>query len=410
MADVDQKDLLKSDVLILGGGLVGLTLALALDVHGISSIVVDPANPADILAPGHDGRASAVASGPYAMLEAIGVGARLAGKGCPIRTIEVRDGLQKKPLIFASEPDEPPLGYMFENRALRMALHEQAAQAKNIRLMMQDRAVEIDRGPLGVVATLQSGVTVKSGLLIGAEGRQSPTRDAAGINTARWQYDHSAVICMVEHELSHENVAHEIFYADGPFAILPMLPGNRSCVVWTVSRDDAPALATLPEKAFLAEMHRKTGGLLGQMKLLSPRSFYPLSFHHTAKITGERLALVGDAAHGIHPIAGQGLNLGLRDAATLAEVLVDGIRLGLDAGDAQLLARYERWRALDSLMVAGATDGFVHLFGVGGKIARGVRRFGLNLVENLPPLKQSFMNEARGASGDLPKLLHGMTI
>lgn len=401
---------INSDVLILGGGLVGLTLALALDAHGVTSTVVDPANPADVLAPGHDGRASAVASGPYAMLEAIGVGDRLAGKGCPIRTIEVRDGLQKNPLIFQSEPDEPPLGHMFENRALRIALHEQAAEAANVRLLMQDRALEVVRGEHAVEARLASGATVRAGLLIGAEGRQSPTRDAAGIHAARWQYDHAALICMVEHELPHHETAHEIFYAEGPFAILPMQPGNRSCIVWTVSRRDAPALTTLPEKAFLAEMNRKTGGLLGEMKLLSPRSFFPLSFHHTAKITGNRLALVGDAAHGIHPIAGQGLNLGLRDVATLAEVLVDGIRLGLDAGDAQLLARYERWRALDSLMVAGATDGFVHLFGVGGRPARAIRRFGLGLVEKLPVLKRSFMNEARGAGGDLPKLLHGMTI
>lgn len=405
-----QGDSISSDVLILGGGLVGLTLALALDAHGVTSTVVDPADPVDILAPGHDGRASAVASGPYAMLEAIGVGDRLAGKGCPIQTIEVRDGLQHKPLIFASGEGEPPLGYMFENRVLRVALHEQAAEAKNVRLLMRDRAVDVERGPHGVIAKLQSGALVRAGLLIAAEGRQSPTREAAGINTARWQYDHSATICMVEHELDHHNVAHEIFYSDGPFAILPMLPGNRSCIVWTVPRQDAPALVTLPEKAFLVEMHRLTGGILGRMTLLSPRSFFPLSFHHTAKITGERLALVGDAAHGIHPIAGQGLNLGLRDVATLAEVLVDGIRLGLDAGDAQLLARYERWRALDSLMVAGATDGFVHLFGFGGKLARRVRRIGLGAVEKLSPLKASFMNEARGSSGDLPKLLHGMTI
>ena len=189
-----------------------------------------------------------------------------------------------------------------------------------------------------------------------------------------------------------------------------MLPGNRCCFVWTVNAADAPAMLDLPERAFLAEMRKRIGGLLGEIRLVSARSSYPLGYHHAATITAERLALVGDAAHGIHPIAGQGLNLGLRDVAALAEILVEGARLGLEAGDAQLLARYERWRALDSLMVGASTDGFTRLFGIPSRPARAIRRLGMAAVERISPLKKYFMAEARGELGQMPKLLQGLEI
>jgi len=227
---------------------------------------------------------------------------------------------------------------------------------------------------------------------------------------ARWSYDHNAIITAFTHERPHGNIAFEIFYPAGPFAILP-LPGrdgaHRSALVWTVAASDAAAMLKLADRAFLAEAERKMGGFLGRLSELAPRSTYKLGFHHAARITAERLALVGDAAHGIHPIAGQGLNLGLRDAATLAQVLVEGKRLGLDLGDAGLLQRYERWRGIDTLMVAGATDTLARLFGIPGALPSLVRRLGLSAVQALPPLKARFMAEARGESGDLPKLLQG---
>ncbi len=402
-----------ADVLILGGGLVGTTLALALDAHGLTAIVVDPADPAVTLAPGFDGRASAIASASGRMLDAIGIGARLAGQGCPIGQIRVSDGLKPGALDFVPDADDGSLGVMYENKAIRRALHEAATEAAGIDLRMQTRAVTVERGAAGVRATLSDGTQVAASLLVAAEGRNSPTRTAAGINVARWQYDHTAIVGAFHHERPHGNVAYEIFYPAGPFALLPLPDdeiGHRCAIVWSVHREHGAGLAKLSDRAFLAEAEARMGGFLGALSDASPRSTYPLGFHHAAKITAERLALVGDAGHGIHPIAGQGLNLGLRDVATLAEVLVEGRRLGLEAGDAQLLARYERWRSVDTLMVAAATDTLTRLFGIPGRAASAIRRFGISAVDALPPLKARFMAEARGESGDLPRLLQGLAI
>jgi 2-octaprenyl-6-methoxyphenol hydroxylase len=403
----------QADVIILGGGLVGLTLALALDAHGLSSVVIDPAEPAGVLAKGFDGRASAVASASHAMLDAIGVAKRLAGQGCPIGSIQVSDGLAPRTLAFDADPDSGPLGFMYENRLLRRTLHEAAAEAANIRLLMPAQPASIERDGVSARVTLADGRSFVAPLLVGAEGRNSPTRAAAGINVARWSYNHTAIIATLGHERPHEGIAHEIFYPSGPFALLPMLDdadGPRSAIVWTVEAEHGPAMLGLPDRAFLAEAEKRMGGMLGALRSASARSSYPLGFHHTARITDTRLALVGDAAHGIHPIAGQGLNLGFRDVAALAEVLVEGARLGLDLGDAQLLARYERWRALDSFLVAAATDGLTRLFGLPGKAPRAIRRFGLDMVSRIPPLQRRFMAEARGETGKLPKLLQGLEV
>jgi len=403
----------RADVLILGGGLVGLTLATALDAHGLTSIVVDPADPNAQLAVGFDGRASAVASAPWRMLQAIGVGAALEGKGCPIETIRVSDGLDASALAFEADPEDGALGRMFENRALRAALRDAAVAAPNVTLLQPARPVATVRDETRVRVTLADGREVSAALLVAAEGRHSPTREASGITVARWSYDHTAIIATLGHADSHHNIAHEIFYPSGPFALLPMLDdetGPRSAIVWTVAQRDAKAMLDLPDRAFLAEAEKRMGGMLGSLRSASPRSSFPLGFHHAARLTDTRLALVGDAAHGIHPIAGQGLNLGFRDVAALVEVLVEGARLGLDPGDAQLLGRYQRWRSLDTLMVAMATDSLTRLFGIPGKPARAVRRFGLGVVSRIPALKQAFMTEARGESGDLPKLLTGSLV
>ena len=403
----------RADVLILGGGLVGSALAVALDAHGLSSIVIDPADPGTITAANFDGRASAIASAPMRMFEAIGVSDRLAGKGCPIAGIRVSDGLAPGKLDFTPDPGEGALGQMFENRALRTALLEAAIAASRADVRMRTRALSVERGEFGVTATLDSGATVSAPLLVAAEGRGSPTREAAGLKVARWTYDHAAMIATLGHERSHENIAFEIFYPQGPFAILPLLDdanGHRSAVVWTVKADEAAGMMKISDRAYLAEAEKRIGGFLGKLGPLSQRFTHPLGFHHAAWITAHRLALVGDAAHGIHPIAGQGVNVGFRDVATLVDVLVKGKRLGLDLGDPQLLARYQRWRGLDTFMVAAATDGLTRLFGVPGKAASAVRRLGLSAVDKLPPLKDWFMAEARGESGDVPKLLQGFTV
>lgn len=404
---------MNSDVIILGGGLVGATLGVGLAAHGLNAIIIDPADPAVTLAPGFDGRASAVASASGRMLDAIGIGARLAGKGCAIRHIRVSDGLEPGALDFIPDADDGALGTMFENKLLRTAIHEAAMAADGVDLRMKTRATHVERGPAGVTVTLDTGDVIRAPLLVAAEGRNSPTREEAGITVARWKYDHAAIIGAFHHERAHENIAFEIFYPTGPFALLPLPDdeiGHRSAIVWSVKGADGPAMLKLSDRAFLAEAEKQMGGFLGKLSHASPRASYPLGFHHAARVTAERLVLVGDAAHGIHPIAGQGLNLGFRDVAALVEVLVEGKRTGLDLGDAALLARYQQWRGLDTMMVAVATDVLNRLFGVPGRTASAVRRFGISAVNRIPPLKGRFMAEARGESGELPKLLQGVLV
>lgn len=403
----------QTDVIILGGGLVGQTLALALNAHGLSSAVIDRMPVEALLDSGYDGRVSAVASASWNMLNAIGLGDALDGKGCAIGSIRASDGLAPGRLDFEPGEGEGPLGIMFENRLLRATLFEASQQADHIALHMAKSAADVVRDPNGVRVTLDDGTKLVGSLLIGAEGRGSPTREAAGIKIARWSYRHHAIVATLNHERPHGAIACEIFYPAGPFAILPMLDdarGHRSALVWTVDEKDGPAMLGLSERAFLVEAQKRMGGFLGAIALAGPRGAYPLGFHHAAKITGDRLALVGDSAHGIHPIAGQGLNLGFRDVAALAEVVVEGVRLGMDQADAQLLKRYESWRSLDTLMVAMATDGLMRLFGIRGKTASRIRRFGMTAVNRIPPLKRRFVDEARGSSGKSPALLRGVTV
>jgi 2-octaprenyl-6-methoxyphenol hydroxylase len=400
----------RSDVIILGGGLVGLTLAIALDRHGLSSLIVDPADPEQVAAPAYDGRATAISSSSWRMLQTIGVTGEVAAAACPIERIRVSEGLSPGGILFDPGAADDPLGYMLENRRLRAALHAAAAGAERVTLLMPARAADVVRDSAGVRVALEDSRLLEAPLLVGAEGRNSPTREAAGIAMARWRYDHHAIVATIEHERQHDNTAYEIFYPAGPFAILPMLPGTRSAIVWSVPAADAPAVADLPDRAIAAEIEKRMGGFLGKVSMAGPRWTYPLGFHHAATITAERLALAGDAAHGIHPIAGQGLNLGLRDAAALTQVLVEGARIGLDLGDAQLLARYQRWRSLDSLMVAAMTDGLTRIYGVPGKAASRIRRFGMGVVQRLGPLRDQLMSEARGETGDQPLLLRGLTI
>jgi len=405
---------LRSDVLISGGGLVGQTLALALARHGLSSQIVDPADPTRTIAPGFDGRASAIASAVWQMFEVIGIADRLAAQGCPIRAIKVSDGGQAGELDFVAADDAPALGTMVENRQLRLALAAAVSEAPLVRLHMPSTVVAREIGSHGATLTLADGTRLAAPLLIVAEGRRSPTREALGFTLAGWSYHHHAMIGAVAHERPHGQVAHEIFYPSGPFALLPLVDDaqgrHRSAFVWTVSEREGPGFAKLGDRGFTAELEKRAGGVLGAMQLVAPRMTYPLGFHHSARIVAPRLALVGDAAHGIHPIAGQGLNLGLRDVAALTEVLVEGARLGLDLGDAALLARYQRWRGLDNLMVSLATDGLTRLFGIPGRTASAVRRAGLGAVQRMPALKRFFMDEARGEAGDLPKLLAGAEI
>lgn len=403
-----------SDVIISGGGLVGQTLALALAHHGLTSIIVDPADPVASIAPSFDGRASAIASAVWRMFGVLGLADRLAPHACPIRQIWVSDALKPGEIDFVPAEDDGALGQMIENRQLRLALAAAVADQPLIHLAAPATVTAQERGPHGVRVTLADGQQLAAPLLVVAEGRKSPTREAAGFTIAQWSYHHHALIGAFAHEKPHNNIAYEIFYSEGPFAILPLndLPDgrHRSSFVWSVHETRGPALMKLGARGFTAELEKCMGGVLGDIEMISSRQSWPLGFHRTAALTADRLVLVGDAAHGIHPIAGQGLNLGLRDAAALAEVLVEGTRLGLDLGDAALLARYQRWRGLDNMMVALATDGLTRLFGVPGKAASAVRRAGLGAVQRAAPLKRFFMDQARGEAGELPRLLAGTDV
>jgi len=401
----------KRDLLILGGGLVGMTLAIAAAKKGLSCHVVDRADPAELTAEGFDGRASAISTASWNLFRNIGIADALEPFGCPIASIAVTDGMKPGRIDFQPEPHEGSLGRMFPNRQLRLALYRAAEGEELIAFHPNADVIARHRGPHGVSATLADGTVLEAALMVGAEGRMSPTRKEAGITMAHWDYSHRAMIVGLKHSKPHDNVAWEIFYPAGPFALLPLLDdeeGNhRSALVWTVDEKDAAGTLAMPREMYTAEVAKRCHGVLGGLELQGPISSYPLSFQHTVQITGERLALVGDAAHGMHPIAGQGLNLGLRDVGTLVEVLVEGARLGLDFGDAQLLTRYQKWRALDSLMVMSATDGLTRLFGIPGKLPSAIRRFGMGIVQRTPPLKRFFMDEARGISGDVPELLKG---
>ena len=403
----------RADVIILGGGLVGLALAAALDSGGLSAIIVDPADPDERLDTAFDGRTSAVSSSSMRMLEATGVADHFPAPGCPIRKIQVADGLEPGGLAFEPGAGDDPLGQMHENRHRRATLRARAEAGRQLWLLWKSRVAGVDRGDHGVVVALEDGRKLCAPLLIAADGRNSPMREAAGIRIARWRYDHSAIVSVLRHERPHDNVAYEIFYPSGPFALLPMTDddtGHRSAIVWSVRKDDAPGLLSLSDEDFAAEARAAMGGFLGTIALAAPRSTYPLGFHHAAQITAHRLALVGDSAHAIHPIAGQGLNLGFRDGAALAQVLVEGARLGLDLGDRQLLDRYQRWRSLDALSVAFATDSLTRIYAIPGRTASAVRRFGMGLIDRIAPVRNRLMAEARGTSGDLPLLLRGLPI
>lgn len=401
----------KRDLLVLGGGLVGMTLALAAARKGISSHVVDRADPAELTAEGFDGRASAISTASWNLFSNIGLAERLEPHGCPIASIAVTDGMKPGRIDFRPEPHEGSLGRMFANRELRLALFEAAKDEPLIAWHARTEVVSRERGEFDVSATLADGRRLEAALMVAAEGRKSPTREEAGLAVARWDYRHRAIITGLTHEKPHDGVAWEIFYPAGPFALLPLLDSpegrHRSALVWTVSERDAAGVLALSDRAFLAEVDKRMHGIFGAIALDGPRSSYPLGFHHTARITAQRLALVGDAGHGLHPIAGQGLNVGLRDVGALVEVLADGMRLGLDPGDAQLLARYERWRALDTFTVALATDSLTWLFGIPGRLPSAIRRLGMGAVQRMPALKHWFMDEARGVSGRLPELLKG---
>jgi len=419
---------LDTEVLIVGGGLVGLSLAVALADAGIEVVVVDREDPGAQLGQGFDGRSAAIAQGSRQALEGIGLWRHLEAEAEPILDIRVSDGRvgAAASRLFLHydhrDVDEGSLGFIIENRMIRRALHARSGALVALTRLAPAKLLGLKREAGRVAAEIsdEAGITrVTAQVAISAEGRDSTLRKRAGIGATKWDYGQSGIVCTVAHENPHGGVAHENFLPSGPFAMLPMTDGedgtdggggarvHRSSIVWTERQALVPAMMALDGRAFSAEIQRRFGDSLGALRAIGGRWAYPLSLIHAERYVDHRLALVGDAAHGIHPIAGQGLNLGLRDVAALAETLVDARRLGLDLGAADVLARYQRWRRFDNLMLIAATDSLNRLFSNDLAPVRLARDLGLAAVNRMPPLKKLFMRHAMGLVGDLPRLIRG---
>ena len=408
-----------ADVIIVGAGMAGMTLALALVSGGLRPLLIDPQTFDAQLAPEFDGRSSAIAYSSFRLWKAIGVGEALVSKAQNIEQILVTDGrtpgaangaaspffLRFDSAEIADRSDGEPLGYMLENRSIRAALAEAVMDAA-IPVLAPATVVSASGDGAGAGVTLSDGRVLRAPLVVGAEGRHSIIRQAAKIGTVGWDYAQSGVVATVAMAKPHEGVAHEYFLPSGPFAILP-LTGNRASLVWTEKTDRAEALRSARPEVFEAHLRRRFGDFLGAIEVLGPRFVYPLSLQLAEDMAAPRLVLMGDAAHGVHPIAGQGLNLGLKDAAALAEVLTDAVRLGEDIGSVVVLERYAAWRRFDNVMLAAATDVFVRLFSNDNPMLRFVRGAGMAVVNLIGPARKFFMQEAGGAVGDLPKLLRG---
>jgi 2-octaprenyl-6-methoxyphenol hydroxylase len=403
---------MQSELVIVGGGLVGLSLATACAGAGLDVAVIDREEPSRMIETAFDGRTSAIAFGSQRILAGIGVWDDVAGEAEPIREIRVADG--DSPLFLHydhSEIGPDPLGYIVENRVLRRALLARVAALPNLRHLAPAEVATAERTKGRVTVTLRDGMLAEGGsvtgtLLVAADGKLSPLRQEAGIRTLEWRYKQTAIVCTVWHERPHLGIAVEHFLPAGPFAILPMT-GDRSSIVWTERAELVPRLLALDVVEFHAELARRFGDFLGRIEVVGPRWSYPLSLMHAARYGAERLILVGDAAHVIHPIAGQGLNLGLRDVAVLAELIVDARRLGLDIGNADILSRYERWRRFDTVALTAVTDGLNRLFSNTIAPVAWARGLGLAAVNRLPPLRRFFMQHAMGMVGTLPRLVRG---
>jgi 2-octaprenyl-6-methoxyphenol hydroxylase len=401
---------IKADVAIVGAGLIGGTLACALAAAGIRTVVIDRLDPAAMIKTTFDGRASAITAGSQTLLEAIGLWPHLAGRTEAIREIRVSDGASPFFLHYDhAELGPTPLGFMTENRHYREAIATVMGQHGSCLTVESGRAVVgMANGPHSITLTLDDGRQASAQLAVAAEGRDSRLRELAGIGLTGWTYQQTAIVATIGHDRPHDGIAHERFLPAGPFAILP-LPDedniHRSSLVWTERQDAAQGYLALDDEAFLAEIGERVGGFLGALCLIGPRFSHPLGLQFAATYGKGRLVLAGDAAHGIHPIAGQGLNLGLRDVAALTEIITDARDLGLDLAHPEGLARYERWRRADNLLMAGVTDVLNRLFSNDIAPLRLARDLGLAAVNKITPLRRTFMRHAMGTVGDLPRLM-----
>ncbi len=404
----------KTDIVIIGAGLNGLAAALALGGRQcrkpLSVTVIEKGDPARFANPAHDSRASALAAATQRMLAGIGVWSAMVPFAQAMNQVVVTDAAlpeaRQTLLSFLDSSDSAPTMFV-ENHAIFKALLEEMALSPQITLTTGQAVAGFHFGPGLAQVSLADGREIKASLVIGADGRGSPTRQAAGIEVENWPYAQSAITLTVGHELPHGGRAEEHFNPHGVFAILP-LSGNRSSLVWTEPHEKAQALCAMPEDAFLDELSKQFGAHLGKLSLLSPRHAHPLSMMMADRFVGKRLALVGDAAHVIHPLAGLGLNLGFKDAAALVDCVMQAADLGQDIGGEAALEAYSRWRRFDTISTAAMIHSLDLLFANDQVALRSLRQAGLRLVDKIPALKRAFEKEAAGLTGDLPRLMRGL--
>ena len=405
-----------TDILIAGGGLNGPALALALAQGGFRVTVVD-ARPAPARAEaGFDGRAYALAVASVRLLTAIGVWGAVSDKAQPILQIKASDGRAGEgaaPFFLQfdhAEIEEGPMGHMLEDRFLYAAFLSAMAATPGLTLLSGETVVAQDIGPAGVKVTLASGRVLTAGLLVGCDGRGSGVATRAGIRRVGWGYGQTALVTAIAHERDHQGVAQQFFMPSGPLAILPLKGGHHSSIVWSETEAVANAIQALPDDLYLQALRPRFGDFLGEITLAGARFTYPLSLSLAERFIGPRLALVGDAAHGVHPIAGQGLNLGLRDVAALAEVLILARRRGEDPGSPAALEEYQRWRRFDATALALGMDTVNRVFSSDNPILRLGRDLGMGVVGAMPSLRRGFIRQAAGLTGELPKLLQGRQV
>ena len=400
-----------SDILIVGGGQNGPALALALAQAGLRSTVIDALPPGQQTDDNFDGRGYALALASKRLLAAIGVWPRVARQSQPMLEIKVTDGRAGEgPLspfflhFDHAEIEEGPMGFMLEDRFLRRALSEAMAENPLITVLEGETVTAQAVDATGVTLTLASGTTLRGRLLVGADGRRSGTAERAGIKRTGWDYGQTALVCAIEHDLPHHGIAHQFFMPPGPLAILP-LPGNMSSIVWSETHENAAHIHALSDEDYIQVLRPRFGDFLGNIRLVGKRFTYPLNLTLANSFTAERLALVGDAAHGMHPIAGQGLNAGLRDVAALAHVITHAQRRGEDYASELVLDRYREWRRFDTATLAVTTDLTNKLFSNDNPFLRLARDIGMGAVNALPSLRRTFIREAAGLNGDLPDLM-----
>lgn len=404
-----------TDIAIIGGGLNGPALALALAQTGLRVTLIDALDVKVRKNAGFDGRSYALALTSTRLLQGIGLWEAVAPNAQAMLEIKVTDGRAgdgPSPMFMHfdhAEIEEGPMGFMVEDRHLRHALLNAVQSTHGITQMNGQRVVEQQVDAAGITLTLASGKTLRARLAVGADGRGTGTGTRAGIKRIGWEYGQTALVCAIEHEMPHHGVAHQFFMPPGPLAILP-LTGNRSSIVWSETAQNAAAINALSDDAYVDVLRPRFGSFLGEISLAGKRYTYPLGLSLAHEMVAPRVALVGDAAHGVHPIAGQGLNAGLRDVAALAEVIADTLRRGEDIGSDAALARYQEWRRFDNTALALATDSFNRLFSNDNPLVRLARDIGMAAINALPGLRRGFIREAAGLTGELPRLMQGKSL